>query len=111
MESIENINEYHSAMAGMIATTVSTVVNKQTDQSRAIMEWIIRFAYTQYRENKEPELTVDALLKEIEEMRLDKRSLPELTVLMSYYQAKAKMKPVQTNDGKAPLWNRLKGRL
>lgn len=111
MESVENISEYHSVFAQSIITTMNAMINDDEKEAKKLMRYMINYAYTQYKESTDVNLSCEAIQKEVEAMDLEKKNAQQLTTMMSYYQAKAKMKPVQVSDMKARVYNRIRGRI
>lgn len=111
VESIENVNEYHSVFAQSIATAMNALMNYNDDKvARKLMMFTINYAFTQYTETKDPDMLVENIIELRKKLNLSNLSTDDMITMMSYYQAKAKMKPVQLSDGKARLWQRLKNR-
>lgn len=107
MEDIENVNDYHSVFARIIETSLNAMLNKGPKEAKYAMRFSIRYAYVQWRDMLDPEVTLDTIEKELDALKLDELDENKLTSMMSYYNAKAKMKPVQSADGSAKIFRRL----
>lgn len=111
-ETIENVNEYHGVWAGSLVTIMNILANRPEEKdANRLMRFCIRFAFVQYQENLDPTISYENIVKLLDGMELENKDAKQLTSMLAFYQAKAKMKSVQTSDGKARLWQRLRGRL
>lgn len=107
MEDIENVNDYHSVFARIIETSLNAMLNKGPKEAKYAMIFSIRYAYVQWKDMIDPEVKLETIEKELDDLKLNELDVDKLTSMMSYYNAKAKMKPVQSADGSAKIFRRL----
>jgi len=107
MEDIENVNDYHSVFARIIETSLNALLNKGSKEARYAMIFSIRYAYVQWKDMIDPEVKLETIEKELDDLKLNELDVDKLTSMMSYYNTKAKMKPVQSADGSAKIFRRL----
>lgn len=110
MESIENVSDYHSVFARTIETTLQALLSRSPSEARMAMKFCIQYAYVQWKDSNDSEISFDTIKKEIESLKLDVQELDNLILMMSYYNAKANMKPVQNSDQKAKIFERIKNK-
>jgi len=110
MESIENVNDYHSVFARSIETCLNALLNKGEKEAKIALIFNIRYSYVQWKDLIEPEISLTDIEKELEDLKLSDLKTEQLISMMSYYNAKAKMKPVQNTDQKAKVFEKLRNR-
>jgi len=116
MQTIENLNEYHQVMAGTITTILNQITNldqtdlNKTEQVKNLIILVINYVFTQYMENEYPEKKYQEIKAELDKLELKHQSLEDLAIIMAFYQAKAKMKPVQITERRARLFEQIRGK-
>lgn len=105
MQSLENIESYHQVFASSLAEIISKIAIKDFESAKALIRYNIWYAYAMHS-CEDPETQIKTINEGISKMKLDKMDLPELVVMMTYYQSKAGLKPVQERDMKARMFER-----
>jgi hypothetical protein len=106
LESVENIETYHEVFAASMREVIALISRKDTDQAKVLIKYNIWYALSMWMVDENAELTPEKISKEITKLDLDHKQLPELVVLMTFYQSKAGLKPVQERDLRARMFER-----
>lgn len=106
LESVENIETYHQVFATSMAQVISLLARKDNEQALVLIKYNIWYALSMWRVDEDAEITPEKIDKLIEKLDLDHKKLPQLVVLMTYYQSKAGLKPVQERDLRARMFER-----
>ncbi len=94
MESYDNNPEYHDVFASSMKLVMTALLQNDNKEAKELLRFNIRYAFVLYREEEDSEAKVKDILKEFKELKVGSMELEELIITMTYYQAKAGMKPV-----------------
>jgi hypothetical protein len=105
-QGIENIETYHTVFADSLRMIVDAISRKDPNLPQMLAKYNIWYAYSMWACDRDMDITPEEISKEIQALNLDKKTLPELVVLMTFYQSKAGLKAVQERDLRAKLFER-----
>lgn len=117
METIENREQYHDVVAQSLTAINTAISNKQHEQAALMVKCNIVYAYSLAALDKDGTLELmggkdkNDLLEKVKALKLDKENdILKLYTMMTYYQHKAGIKPVQRNIMKGEAFERLRAR-
>ena len=105
-DSIENIDSYHAVFADSLREIIKALSVKDPDLPKILIKYNIWYAFSMWMCDEHPETTPKDISAEIEKLGLEKKDMPQLVVIMTYYQNKAGLKPVQERDMRAKMFRR-----
>ena len=97
MEHRDANPEWQDVFASSMRLLINALLQNQTEHANRVFRFNIRYALTIYMEDENPDVKISEIEQKLKEMELSKKNEEELSVIMTYYQAKAGLKPVQVN--------------
>lgn len=106
VEGVENLESYHNVFASSLREVVLALARKDSDQARILIQYNIWYAVSMWMVDEDPKAAPERISAVIEKLDLGKKTLPQLVVIMTVYQSRAGLKPVQERDMRARLFER-----
>jgi hypothetical protein len=108
IQTVENIESYHNVFAQLLSEYFNAIGRANDEGAKKLAVVAITYAYTMYICDVDPDITPEKITAVIKKMTNGKKDLDELSVLMTYYQSKAGLKPIQSINEKARMFERFR---
>lgn len=108
VQQIENLSVYHQVVADANKAIFNSRIKKEKEEAKRLILDQIIVAFIQVNENKHPEKPFEQLWNQYLEHKFSEMKENEILGAMAYWQSKANMKSVQSDDGGVSKWQRMR---
>lgn len=108
VQQIENLSVYHQVVADANKAIFNLRIKKDSEEAKRLILDQIIVAFIQVKENKNPERSFEEIWLEYQNHKFNQMKENEILGAMAYWQSKANMKSVQSDDGGVSKWQRMR---